>query len=135
MSLERQAASDSEEHSVNASRSGFLSVTPMVPAGPSLADALRFYTGQLGFDVVWESDEMAGVRRGDVEFNVVQNSNRAWASNASFSIAVPELDALYAEYRDVDAKVGPLEMKSWGRREFHMILPSGVALQFYERTP
>jgi hypothetical protein len=39
---------------------------------------------------------------------------------------------LYAEYRGVDARVGPLELKSWGRREFHMILPSGVALQFYQ---
>jgi len=78
---------------------------------------------------------MAGVRRGHVQFNLVQNSNREWAENASFSIAVPELDALYAEYRDVDAPVGSLEVKSWGRREFHMMLPSAVALQFYQGTP
>ena len=45
-----------------------------------------------------------------------------------------DLDALYAEYRNVSAKVGPLEMKIWGRREFHMILPTGVCLQFYQAT-
>lgn len=116
------------------SRVGFLSVTPLVPAGPSLADALDLYTRLLGFELVWEGAEMAGVRRGAVEFNLVRNSNRAWAENASFSVAVPDLEALHAEYREVDVQVGPLEMKDWGRREFHMILPSGVCLQFFERT-
>jgi hypothetical protein len=29
--------------------------------------------------------------------------------------------------------INPLELKSWGRREFHMIVPSGVCLQFYQR--
>jgi len=51
--------------------------------------------------------------------------------NASFSIGVSNLDALYEEYRGIPARVGPLEMKSWGRREFHMIVPSGVCFQFY----
>jgi hypothetical protein len=64
----------------------------------------------------------------------VQNSNREWAENASVSIGVDDLDAMYREYRRVEAKVGPLEMKSWGRREFHMALPSGVCLQFYQAT-
>jgi hypothetical protein len=47
---------------------------------------------------------------------------------------VSDLDALYDEYRGIAAQVGPLEMKFWGRREFHMIVPSGVCLQFYEQT-
>ncbi len=109
-----------------------LSVTPLVPAGPDLVEAIRFYTDQLGFTIVWEGGGMAGVRRGRVEFNLVQNSNREWAANASASIGVDGLDALYEEYRKSSAKVGPLEVKSWGRREFHMILPSGVCLQFFE---
>ncbi len=111
----------------------FLAVTPMVPAGASLADALRFYTEQLGFVITWQADSMAGVRRGNVEFNLVQNTDRAWAENASFSIGVDDLDALYQEYRAIAAQVGALELKSWGRREFHMIVPSGVCFQFYQR--
>lgn len=75
---------------------------------------------------------MAGVRRGRVEFNLVQNSNAVWAENTSASIGVDDLAALYAEYRTTSAQVGPLEVKSWGRREFHMILPSGVCLQFFQ---
>ena len=112
----------------------FLSITPMIPSGSSLGEALRFYTEHLGFSVVWEGDGMAGIRRGDVEFNLLENDNRVWADNSSFSIGVSDLDALYAEYREVPVRVGPLEVKAWGRREFHVIVPSGVCLQFYETS-
>lgn len=113
-------------------RSRWLSVTPMIPAGPSLEAAIDFYVKRMGFSVVWQSGNSAGIRRGDVAFNLVVNDSREWAENSSYSIAVDDLDALYAEFRDLPANVGPLEMKFWGRREFHMIVPSGVCLQFYE---
>ena len=109
----------------------FLSIAPMIPAGVSLAEALRFYTAELGFSVTWEVGNMAGIRRDGIAFNLVKNDNREWADNTSFSIGVSDVDALYEEYRGVAARVGPLEMKAWGRREFHMIVPSGVCLQFY----
>ena len=110
------------------------SVTPMIPTGGSLADALAFYKEQLGFLVLWQHKETAGIYRDAVFFNLVRNDNRAWIENSSFSIGVSNLDALYEEYRGVAARVGPLEEKAWGRREFHMIVPSGVCLQFYQRT-
>lgn len=116
-----------------ASTAVLLTVTPLVPAGPSLADALTFYTEQLGFVIAWQGGGMAGVRRGSVELNLVENGDRALADTASFSIGVDDLDALYQEYRAVAARVGPLELKDWGRREFHVILPSGVCFQFYQR--
>jgi hypothetical protein len=115
------------------SRPPFLTVTPMIPTGGSLAEALAFFTGQLGFSVTWQGSREAGIARDGVSFNLVENNNREWADNASFSIAVSDLDALYEEYRSVTARVGPLEVKPWGRREFHMIVPSGVCLQFYSR--
>ncbi len=111
--------------------SELLSITPMIPTGGKLADALKFFTEQMGFSVVWQSPNGAGIRRGSVGFNLVENANREWAENASYSIGVSDLDALYQEYQAIPAKVGPLEVKPWGRREFHMILPSGVCLQFY----
>ncbi len=108
------------------------SVTPLIPAGGSLDDALAFYTAQMGFTVVWRDGGMAGIRRDGIAFHLVVNENRAWADNASFSIGVSDLDALYREYRGLPAQVGPLEQKAWGRREFHVIIPSGVCLQFYQ---
>jgi len=101
------------------------SVTPLIPSGGSLAEALAFYTEHMGFSVIWQGDSMAGIARGEVAFNLVENDDRAWADNASFSIGVSDLEALYEEYRLIPANVGPLETKAWGRREFHMIVPSG----------
>lgn len=115
-----------------ASQATLLAVTPLLPAGADLAADLRFYTEQLGFEIAWQAGTMAGIRRGRVSFNLVQNTTDAWAENASASIGVDDLDALYEEYRHVAARVGPLEMKVWGRREFHMVLPSRVCLQFYQ---
>lgn len=109
------------------------SITPLIPTGGSLAEALAFYTEHMGFSVLWQGDSMAGIERDGVAFHLVENDNKEWADNASFSIGVSDLDALYQEYRDIPAKVGPLEMKSWGRREFHMIVPSRVCLQFYQQ--
>jgi hypothetical protein len=113
------------------SETAFLSITPVIPAGGSLADALKFYKEQMRFSVLWEGDRMAAIGRDEICFNLIENSNREWAENASFSIGVSNLDALYEEYRGIAARVGPLETKAWGRREFHMIVPSGVCLQFY----
>jgi hypothetical protein len=95
-------------------------------------EALEFYTREMGFTVTWQSENGAGIRRGRVEFNLVQNNSKERSENSSFSIGVDDLDALYNEFRGIVASVGPLEMKGWGRREFHMIVPSGVCLQFYQ---
>jgi catechol 2,3-dioxygenase-like lactoylglutathione lyase family enzyme len=115
-------------------RAELVEITPMIPAGgDGLEAALEFYTREMGFSIVWQSDSMAGIRRDGVAFHIVRNDNREWADNASFSIGVTDLEALYEEYRNLPAKVGPLEEKAWGRREFHLIVPSGVCLQFYER--
>jgi len=111
----------------------FATVAPLLPAGPSLAATLDFYTRHLGFTVAWQHGTMAGVRRGDVHLNLIANDTRAWIENASLAIGVDDLSALYAEYRDAPAKVGPLETKPWGRREFHLIDPTGVCFQFHQR--
>ena len=111
-----------------------LSITPLLPTGGPLADALQFYQEQMGFSVSWQAGSMAGITRDAISFNLVENDNRQWADNASFSIGVSDLDALYDEYRGISARVGALEMKPWGRREFHMVVPSGVCLQFYALT-
>jgi catechol 2,3-dioxygenase-like lactoylglutathione lyase family enzyme len=110
-----------------------VSVTPLVPAGPSLDDALRLYVGHLGFHVTWQGPNMAGIERDGVAFNLMQSEDRHWAENSSYSIGVHGLVALYDAWKDaVPARIGALERKAWDRVEFHMVLPSGVCLQFYE---
>ena len=109
----------------------FQSVMPLIPTGGTLAEALQFYAEKLGFEVSSQWDGGAIIRRGNVSFMLVPNSNREWADNSSFSIGVDDLDALYGEYGYRQVAMGPLEVKVWGRREFHLIVPSGVCLQFY----
>ena len=113
-------------------KASFHSVTPVIPTGGSLASALAFYTQQMGFSVVWQSGDGAGIARDGVAFNLVENDNREWADNASFSIGVSDLEALDLEYRHIPAKVSPPETKAWARREFHLIAPSRVCSQFYQ---
>ena len=109
----------------------FLSLTPMIPAGESLPAGVAYYVTRLGFTAIWQSEDMAELRRGAVALHLVRNGDRVWAENCSCSIGVSDLDALFAEYQTAFATLGPLETKPWGRREFHMILPSGVCLQFF----
>ena len=106
----------------------------LIPTGATLAEALPYYVEQLGFEITSQWDGGAIIRRGSVSFMLVPNNNREWADNSSFSIGVDDLDALYREYNDRGVPMGPLEIKVWGRREFHMIVPSGVCLQFFGIT-
>ena len=114
--------------------SEFLSVAPLLPGGPDIVAGVDYFVNQLGFQVIYQYETGAGVRRGAVEFNLVQNDNREWADNCSVSIGVSDLQKLYQEYKGIDAIIGPLERKPWGRMEFHMIVPTGVCLQFYSAS-
>ena len=111
-------------------RADFQSVMPLIPTGGTLAEALDFYTGRLGFDVARQWEGGAIIRRGSISFMLVPNNNREWADNSSYSIGVSDLDAVYAEFTGRGVAMGPLE----GRREFHMIVPSGVCLQFFQQV-
>ena len=115
-------------------RVNFLSVTPMIATGGSLEEALSFYRDRMGFTVEWQGDGGAGIRRGAIAFNLVVNNNREWIENSSYSIGVSDLDVLYEEYRGLQVKIKPPEVQPWGRREFHMIVPSGICLQFYQQS-
>ncbi len=113
----------------------FHSVTPLLPAGKSLDSALRFYVDQLSFSIQWQSGNSAGIARDAIAFTLIESDNQNWLENTSLSIGVSDLDALYNAYRNIaaPARVGPLETKPWGRREFHLIEPAGVCFQFFQQ--
>src|SRR5437764_14733201 len=110
------------------------SITPLVPTVNSLAAALSFYTEHMGFSIIWQGDSIAGIERDSVALNLVENDNKTCADNASFSIGVSDVEALYTEYRTLPAKVGPLELNPWGRREFHLNAPSRRCFQCLQLT-
>lgn len=112
--------------------SSLQTIVPLIPSGEDFAAGLSFFVEEMGFKVVWEAEGIAGITRDNIAFNIVQNSTKDWADNASFSIGVSELENLYEEYKNLPTRVGALEIKPWGRREFHVVLGSGVCLQFFE---
>ncbi len=57
-------------------RAALRSITPLIPSGGPLGEALRFYREQMGFSVVWEAGGMAGIARDSVAFLLVENDNR-----------------------------------------------------------
>ena len=75
-------------------KASFQSITPLIPAGSSLAEALAFYTEHMGFSVAWQNDQMACIERDSMAFNLIVNDNPVWAENSSFSIGVSDLEAL-----------------------------------------
>ena len=85
-------------------QAALLSITPMIPTGGGLAEALKFYTEQMGFSLSWEAGGIAGIRRGAISFTLVENNDRQWADNASFSIGVSDVDALCEEYNGISAR-------------------------------
>lgn len=113
-------------------KSTFATVTPLLPSGPDFEGELRIYTELMGFTITWQMDGMAGIQRDGVSFNLQRNDTRDWIENSSMSIGVKDLEALHAEYRHVPGRVTAVEMRPWGRREFHLVMKSGVCFQFYE---
>lgn len=116
-------------------QTAFRTVAPLIPAGADLDAAIDLYERQLGFTVTYRAPSGAGVQRGDVALHLVRNDNQVWADNSSLSIGVDDLDSLYEEYRDLPFRLKPPEMKAWGRREIHMIVPPGVCFQFFALEP
>jgi hypothetical protein len=53
----------------------------MIPTGGTLAEALKFYTEQMGFLISWAGDTGAGIVRDNVSLNLVVNTNREWIEN------------------------------------------------------
>jgi len=74
---------------------------------------------------------MAGIRRGEITFLLVETATGEWADMPASASAFSDLDALYAEYKNIPANVGPRELKVWGRREFHVaVLPASASSSF-----
>ncbi len=115
------------------------SPNPVLPAG-DVEKSLSFYAA-LGFEETFRYGTpaaLAGIRYGAATLLLQQMDDRAFAENYWVDIPVVSgIEVLYAQWQALDiwhdgSRLGALEMKSWGRREIHIIDPAGVCLHFYE---
>lgn len=107
-------------------------------AAVNVSKAVEFYEEKLGFLTIFQMDDYAGVRRGNVEIHIWKCSDetvaRTIAENTAFRINVENIEALYEEYQN--ARVihpnGSLETTSWGTKEFTVLDLDGNGITLCE---
>jgi catechol 2,3-dioxygenase-like lactoylglutathione lyase family enzyme len=101
-----------------------------------VARALAFYA-RLGFAELFRDapePRYAGTRRQGADLHLQWQSPSAWdqpGDRPSYRFVVPDVDALFDEYRSLELDRNELSDTSWGTREFHVRDPDGNVLQFY----
>jgi catechol 2,3-dioxygenase-like lactoylglutathione lyase family enzyme len=101
-----------------------------VPAR-DFARSKQFYQ-DLGFTIVWSSDDLAYVRHGNASFLLQNFYVEAHAGNFMMHMLVEDLDAWWRQVEDrrLQSKYGimlePPADRSWGLRDFVITDPTGV---------
>jgi hypothetical protein len=75
----------------------FASGIPVLPA-LDLAKALEFYVEMMGFKMIIDLDDYAGVQRGAVQIHFWLTDDPQFPANSSCRIEVTGIDDLYNEY-------------------------------------
>lgn len=104
-------------------------ITPFVPC-TKLASQIAFYRDVLGFEVGFEADNYAFLRRDNVALRLVEVDATVDLHNPerqnSFYIDVENIDALYAALKEKlkslpKGRVRAPFNQDYGQREFHVI--------------
>jgi hypothetical protein len=116
---------------VSKMKSQAIRLYPFVPSGPAFARSLEFFAA-LGFETLWNHQEMAGLRFGEACFILQDIDLPEWQSNQMITFEVDDLELYWSE---IDAKdlarafpgvhLKPPTDFPWGR-EIHIIDSGGV---------
>jgi uncharacterized glyoxalase superfamily protein PhnB len=105
---------------------------PVVPVAP-YADGVAFYRDVLGFTVLFEQGDYAGVRRDDIELHLNGYGGDA-AGSCVVRLQVHGVDELFAALASRVTVDEPLETKPWGTRQFTIHDASENHLTFVEEA-
>lgn len=92
----------------------------------------KLFYEDLGFTIVWSSDDLAYVRHGNASFLLQNFYVSAHADNFMMHLLVNDVEAWWRHVQDhgIAAKYGvlaqPPEDRSWGLRDFPIADPTGV---------
>ena len=113
---------------------------PFVPSGPDFAVALAFFA-EIGFDAIWRSDSLAGLRFGAAYFMLQDIDAPEWQRNQMITFEVDDLDGYWSELeaKDLGGKFAGVSLRPptefpWGR-EIHIIDPAGVCWHVRQARP
>ena len=107
-------------------------ILTFIPSVIDFQTAKEFY-GEIGFEVDFENESLAILRKDDCRFFLQNNSNNWIDGNFMMVLNVEDLDAWWAKLDSLDlpsrydgVKLRPPEIYPWGNREIHLIDPCGV---------
>jgi catechol 2,3-dioxygenase-like lactoylglutathione lyase family enzyme len=109
-----------------------------------VARAIEFYTGILGFEVLWNTTDDGGgavclLRSGTIELMLATGSHLGGTPTftGTFYFQTSGVAEFYEQIKDRVEIVWPLEVMDYGTREFGIHDPDGYTLAFSEdvKTP
>ena len=107
-------------------------IMAFVPSGKNYRMAIDFYK-DLGFEVDWDSEELAIIRKGTSRFYLQNFANEEMQKNFMMNIEVENLNDWWQKIESSRIKekyegvrVMPPKDYPWGKREIHLIGPGGV---------
>lgn len=109
---------------------------PFVPSGEDYRLAQNFFQ-DLGFEKVYADDGISIFKMGEQEFFLQNFHNQEFQDNYMMELAVEDLDGWWHHIQQKVAKQYPVRVKEptvypWGKREIHLIDPSGVCWHISE---
>lgn len=110
-----------------------LNAIPIFPA-QELDSTLAFYLGKLGFNLLFNYGDYAGIQRDNFELHFWVCSDRNVADNTSCRIKTSNLVDLYHEYQAAGVlhPNSALHVKPDGQCQFTIADPNGNILDFFE---
>ncbi len=113
---------------------------PFVPSGADFKASLAFFA-EIGFDTIWMSDGLAGLRFGAAYFMLQDIDVPDWQKNQMITFEVDDLEAYWSELeaKDIGARFVGVTLRpptefAWGR-EIHIIDPGGVCWHVRQARP
>lgn len=121
------------EEVIKSVASKFAAGIPILPA-LDLSKALEFYVERMGFRMIIDLDDYAGVERDSVQIHFWPTDDPQFPANSSCRLIVEGIDDLYDEYEAAGitrASSRPVD-QPWGFREFTITDVFGNELIFAE---
>ncbi len=107
-------------------------ILTFIPSVIDFQTAKTFYL-EIGFEVDYEDDSLAILRKNNCRFFLQNNSNNWIEGNFMMVLNVEDLDAWWEHLQGLDlesryqgVKLRAPEVYPWGNREIHLIDPCGV---------
>ncbi len=112
------------------------SIEAFVPAGNNFKKSRQLFL-ELGFKIIWETDDYVGFENNSCKFILQGNDNKEFAENFMMSVKVGDLDVFWGEISALSlpekfgVKLNAPKDFPWGR-EVNLIDIAGVCWHFAE---